>query len=95
MWEKEHVERKWASGRQQMGVKGMGIRQVSAKRELGAKKGRDKGKAALHDMAYMMARFQYWAGSSACFIIARAASREVRWARSAIPFCSEVWGAVV
>ena len=54
MWEKEHVERKQASGRWQMGIKGMGVWQVSAKRGLSAKKGKGKGKAALHDITPLL-----------------------------------------
>ena len=45
MWEQEHVERNQVSGRRQMGVKGVSVCQVSAKRKLGAKKGKDRGKS--------------------------------------------------
>ena len=40
MWKRER-----ASGKRQMGIKGMGVWQVSAKRGLGAKKGKEEGKS--------------------------------------------------
>ena len=49
MWERDHVEKERASGKRQMSVKEQASTKWASKGDLGAKKGKGEGKAALHD----------------------------------------------